>query len=344
MTTRLCRSFQTAPAAVQQDETTKYLRSGFEADGFQVPDWFVPDLEDGTAPRMKDTALENTVALVDEYRADFDGEVWPRVQWAYDDESLRAAGRAEIETLATECGSAVDGVVVPKVGRVDDVRAVADAITTAEAQAGLETGTIELGVIVESAPAMSDIHEIAQLDLDGRLTALVFGRVDYTAELGGRDVGHGRPDWPSAVWTIANEASANDLLAIGSPFDELFTERAGVTVYDAEGYADRVEWEATSGLDGSWSLHPNQTVQANRIHMPTPSELGTALDGIEQFDAAKADGRGAVTVDGQMIDEATYKNYANTVRRTRTVHETKPEQTNALYTDDTLSRLDAVEA
>ena len=43
--------------------------------GFQVPDWLVPDLEDGTALGMKQTTLENTVELSIEHGPSFGGEV-----------------------------------------------------------------------------------------------------------------------------------------------------------------------------------------------------------------------------------------------------------------------------
>ncbi len=95
----------------------------------------------------------------------------------------------------------------------------------------------------------------------------------------------------------------------------MFHERAGVTYYNAEGYADQVAYEATIGIDGSWSLHPKQTEQANRIHMPTVEEMERDLHKIESFNEAKREGTGAVVVDGQMVDEATYMNFANTVKR-----------------------------
>lgn len=335
--TRLCRTFQTAPAAVPRDDTAKYLRSGLEADGFRAPDWLVPDLEDGTAPDMKGTALENVVDLVPDHAADFAGEIWPRVQWGYDSERSRSRGREEIQTLVHEAGDTIDGIVVPKAGRVEDVRAAADAIAEAERSSGCDE-EIGLSVIVETARARSDLREIALFGRDDRLTALVFGPVDYTAELGGRELGGSRPNWDGLLETMSNEASANGLFAIGGPFDQLFRERAGVTFYNGDAYADRVEREAAVGLDGSWSLHPNQTAQANRIHTPREGELERDVRRIEEFDDARSGGTGAVSVDGQMIDEATYKNFANTVETARSIHETRPEQTEALYDRDLLER------
>ena len=340
-TARLTRTFQTAPAGVPKEDTAKYLRSALGSEGFGSPDWLVPDLEDGTAPDMKDAALENTVALVPEHAASFAGEIWPRVQWAHDVADWRDRGREQIDTLAREAGDHLAGFVVPKVGRLDDVRAAAEAIGDAEREYGLDG--LELSVIVETAEAKSDLREIAAFGRDSRLAGLVFGPVDYTAELGGREIGGRGPRWSGLLEDLSNEASANDLVAVGGPFDQLFRERAGVRFYNGDGYADHVEREARVGLDGSWSLHPQQTAQANRIHTPAPDELARAIRVIEEFDAAKTEGTGAVTIDGQMVDEATYKNFANTAATARAIRDSRPEQAATIYGDDLLEKVRGIE-
>ena len=336
--TELARTFQTAPAAVPRDNTAKYLDSALGSEGFECPDWLVPDLEDGTAPGMKAEALDNLVDRLPDAADDFPGQIWPRVQWAYDDEATREAGTEEIRTIVEEVGEHVDGVVVPKVGRRADVETAAAAVAEAERSAGFDDGAVGLGVIVETAQAKSDLREIALFGADSRLDALVFGPVDYTAELGGREIGGERPTWDGLLEDLSNEASASDLVAIGGPFDRLFTERAGVTFYNGDGYADHVEREAAVGLDGSWSLYPKQTVQANRIHMPTAEELARDVRKIEAFQEAKSGGTGAVTVEGQMVDEATFKNFVNTVETVRAIEDAHPAQTDEMYEEALLER------
>lgn len=338
MTTQLSRTFQTAPAGVPKDDGAKYLRSGLTAEGFATPDWLVPDLEDGTAPDMKETGLSNVIDLLPEYGPAFPGEIWPRVEWAYDDPRTRERGITQIDDLLREVGEHLSGVVVPKVGRLADVRAAAGAVAEAEEAYGFAPGAVELAVIVETAQARSDLREIAAFGADSRLAALVFGPVDYTAALGGRELDGERPTWPSLLEALSNEASASGLVAIGGPFDRLFRTRAGVRFYNADGYADHVEREARIGLDGSWSLYPKQTIQANRIHMPTPGELDRAVRAIEGFQEAKAEGTGAVTIDGQMVDEATYKGFANAVETVRAIHETRGEQAAEMYEGSLLDR------
>ncbi len=336
MTSRICRTFQTAPAAVPREESAKYLRSGLESEGFSAPDWLVPDLEDGTAPELKAEALENVCRLLPE--APFSGEIWPRVQWSDTAADRREQGRDEINTLVSEVGEYIDGIVIPKVGRLADVERALEAVSSAESAHGFGDGALGVALIVETARARSDLRRIAARGRDTRLEALVFGPVDYAGELGARDMGDGRPRWDGLLETLSNEASANGLLAIGGPFDELFLERAGVTVYNAEGYAEQVEHEAHLGLDGSWSLYPKQTIQANRIHLPTSEELERDVSKTERFNEAKAGGTGAVTLDGQMVDEATLKTFRNTVETVRVVHERRPEQTGAVYEETLLER------
>ncbi|MFC7072775.1 L-malyl-CoA/beta-methylmalyl-CoA lyase [Halovenus rubra] len=341
--TRLCRTFQTAPAAVPKENSAKYLESGLTAEGFEAPDWLVPDIEDGTAPEMKAEAIENTVDRLSTLAPSFGGEIWPRIEWAHDSKRLRKRGREQITTLVGQVGDQLDGIVVPKVGRLADVEAANRAVAEAEREHGYDDGSIEVAIIVETAAAVSDLHTIAQLGENDRLGAFVFGPVDYTADLGGRAMDNERPRWNGVLERLSNEASAGGIVAIGGPFDRLFDKRAGVTYYNAPGYADQIEHEARIGFDGSWSLHPKQTAQANRIHMPTADELDRAVGNIEQFNDAKRDGTGAVIINGQMVDEATYKNFANTVATVRAIDDTHPSQTGEYYDAALLDRTRAVE-
>ncbi|WP_254862852.1 L-malyl-CoA/beta-methylmalyl-CoA lyase [Halovivax gelatinilyticus] len=334
--TRLCRSFQTAPAAVAKADTAKYLRSGLTSEGFEAPDWLVPDFEDGTAPGMKAEAVENAVELVAD--TSFSGEIWPRVEWSYARSALRDRGRDQIDTLVRELADEIDGVVVPKLGGLEDFERVDAILSELESRYGVPEGSVDLAIILETARARTSLREIAGRGSDTRLSAIVFGPVDYTAELGGRDLGDGRPSWSGLLESLSNETSANGLIGIGGPFDELYVTRAGVGAYNADGYASQIEREAHLGLDGSWSLHPKQTIQANHVHMPTPSELEMALSRIERANAAIAEGTGAVAIDGRMIDEATLKNYRNTIRTVQSIDARHPEQSTTRYDDPLIDR------
>jgi beta-methylmalyl-CoA/(S)-malyl-CoA lyase len=50
---------------------------------------------------------------------------------------------------------------------------------------------------------------------------------------------------------------------------------------------------------------------------------------VERFEAAKPEGTGATTMDGQMVDEATFRTFADTVRTALAVDAVAPERATA---------------
>ena len=56
------------------------------------------------------------------------------------------------------------------------------------------------------------------------------------------------------------------------------------------------------GFDGKTLIHPSQVAPANDVWTPSADEIEYAERVIAAFDEAVADGRGAVTVDGRMIE------------------------------------------
>ena len=54
--------------------------------------------------------------------------------------------------------------------------------------------------------------------------------------------------------------------------------------------------------------------------------------------AVEADDYEAVTIDGQMVDEATYRTFANAVETVRAIHETRSEQAEEVYDEGLLER------
>lgn len=338
----LCRSFQTAPAAVSRKDSAKYLRSGFTRDGFETPDWLVPDIEDGTAPNKKNEAVTNIIKFAKEYNQSFSGDISPRIQWTYESSSVQNKGTEEVKQIIREAGEYIDGFVVPKVGWVDNYRTVEDIVASAEEEYGFEKGQFSVNPIIETARARSDLKKIAREGGQSRLRSLVFGPVDYTAELGGREIADKRANWDATRELISNEASANGISCIGGPFDQVFRVEAGVQVYNSEPYRQNALREARFGFDGSWSLHPKQTVQANRIHMPTQTELERNVSYMEKYENAKSEGSGAIVLGGQMVDEGTLRMYENTIATVASIHEHNPEQTEEMYDQELIQRALAI--
>jgi citrate lyase subunit beta/citryl-CoA lyase len=61
------------------------------------------------------------------------------------------------------------------------------------------------------------------------------------------------------------------------------------------------------GCDGKWAIHPSQIEIGNEVFAPDPDVAERAERIVEAYAEAMEEGKGAVSVDGQMVDEATNK-------------------------------------
>jgi citrate lyase beta subunit len=61
------------------------------------------------------------------------------------------------------------------------------------------------------------------------------------------------------------------------------------------------------GFDGKQCIHPSQLATANSVFSPTDAEIAHARDVVSAYDAGVAAGRGAVSLDGRMVDEANVR-------------------------------------
>jgi citrate lyase subunit beta / citryl-CoA lyase len=79
-------------------------------------------------------------------------------------------------------------------------------------------------------------------------------------------------------------------------------------VKDADGFLPRREQGKAMGFDGKTLVHPSQVEPANTVWAPSEDEIEFSRRVIDAFDAAKAEGRGVVTVDGRMIEHLHVQN------------------------------------
>ena len=99
---------------------------------------------------------------------------------------------------------------------------------------------------------------------------------------------------------------ANGLRPIDGPFGD---------VGDPEGYRMTARRAAALGYDGKWAIHPSQVEIANEVFSPLPEEVERARRILVAMEEAAAEGRGAVSLDGRLIDAASIKMAENVVAR-----------------------------
>jgi malyl-CoA/(S)-citramalyl-CoA lyase len=277
------------------------------------------DLEDAVAPDDKIQARENIIAALRDQ--DWSAcAVSVRINgldthWAYRD----------VVDIVEQVGDRLDLILVPKVNRPSDLEFVAMLLDQIEAAHDLEP--IGLCALIETAPGMANVERIAETRLD-RLEALSFGVADYAASTRARTVVIGGvtpeyavltdPDpsgeralhwgdpWHFALSRMVVACRANGLRPIDGPFGDF---------NDPDGYRMAARRAAALGCEGKWAIHPSQIPLANEVFSPLPEEVDRARRILVAMDEAAAEGKGAVSLDGRLIDAASIKMAENVVAR-----------------------------
>ena len=93
-------------------------------------------------------------------------------------------------------------------------------------------------------------------------------------------------------------ARANGLRPIDGPFGDFSDD----DVYKAQ--ANRA---AVLGCEGKWAIHPKQIPLANEVYTPSAAEVDKAKRILAAMDEAQKAGKGAVALDGRLIDIASIR-------------------------------------
>lgn len=289
---RIERSMLFVPGS-RPDMIDKALRSAADA--------VCIDLEDAVAPNDKPAARKNSAAGL--LACGSPGNHQARMfringldtHFAYRDliEVVEAAGRQ------------IDLVMLPKTNSARDVEFVDTLLTQIESACGFER-PIGIEAQIETAAGFVNIREIAKAS--PRLEALIFGPGDFAASMGMPLANIGEADendalypghrWHAVMQTIVAVARTNGLRAIDGPY-------AGFK--DAAGFERSCRIARALGFDGKQCIHPSQIAMANAIFSPSPEEIAHARRVIAACEQAAAEGRGAASLDGKMIDAANIR-------------------------------------
>jgi citrate lyase beta subunit len=214
--------------------------------------------------------------------------------------------------VAEEAGGRLDALMIPKVGRPEDLHVVATLLYQIELSTGLESGKIKVEAQIESAKGLLTVDAIARAT--ERLTALHFGPGDYAASvrMPQRNIGT-MDEWDGvypghrlhyAMQRIVVAARAAGLRAVDGPVADH---------RDQEGLRESCLVARSLGFDGKWCIHPAQISVVNEVFSPTEKEIEWARRVIAAYEEANAAGSGAISVDGQMIDAASIRMARNTL-------------------------------
>ena len=208
--------------------------------------------------------------------------------------------------IVENAGQELDAVVVPKVNHPGDIHFVHRLLEGIEMNRQ-RSNRIGIEASIESAAGLENVSLTAKAS--DRMISLVFGIADYSASIGARLVsvsGHGEAEaevYPGHRWhfplsRIIMAAKANGLLVMDAPYGNF---------KDLDGLHRSAAMANALGCDGKWVIHPGQIEIVNVVFSPSPEEIERARMVIEAYDAAAKSGRGAVSLDGSVVDSATIR-------------------------------------
>jgi malyl-CoA/(S)-citramalyl-CoA lyase len=282
----------------------------FEKAAASAADIVFLDVEDAVAPDDKEQARKNIIAGLNE------------INWGAKTMMVRINGLdthymyRDVVDIVEACPR-LDMILIPKVGVPADVYAIDMLVTQIEA-AKKRQKRIGFEVLIETALGMANVEAIAQSSR--RLEAMSFGVADYAASTRARTtvIGGVNPDygvltdkdakgerqyfwadpWHAAQTRMMVACRAYGLRPIDGPFGDFSDPDAFIAA------ANRV---AVLGYEGKWAIHPSQIDLANRVFTPSDAEVNKARRIVAAMaDAAKA-GKGAVSLDGRLIDIASIR-------------------------------------
>ncbi|HZU77689.1 MAG TPA: CoA ester lyase [Dehalococcoidia bacterium] len=255
------------------------------------------DLEDACAPIEKPAARGKVVEALQTH--DWQGKV--RVvrinqvtsQFAFDD----------LREVVTGAGDALDCVMIPKVRNAGDVAFVDRALLQLEQTLGLEVGRIGIEAQVEDAEGLMRAEEIAFAS--SRLETITYGPADFSASMQlpsltvANDYNYPGDIFHYVLFKLAVAARAAGIQVIDGPY---------LLIRDIEGFRQAASRAAALGYDGKWVLHPGQIQPANDVFTPSQADFDKAVRILDAYrHATEVEGKGAVMLGEEMIDEASRK-------------------------------------
>ncbi len=118
------------------------------------------------------------------------------------------------------------------------------------------------------------------------------------ADADGDRLPHWGDMWHYALARMVVAARANGLRPIDGPFGDF---------QDPDGYRAAAKRAAVLGREGKWAIHPSQIALANEVMSPSEAEVTKAQRILVAMAEAESAGKGAVSLDGRLIDYASIR-------------------------------------
>jgi len=204
-----------------------------------------------------------------------------------------------------------DIILLPKCESAMDVERLDTLLTANEEEYGLVPGSIRIMPIIESAKGVLAAYEIARASQ--RNSALCFGYEDFSRDIQSKPdivkVAHVQDDGSQKVNIQLNPVSyidsllARQIIILASraadiePLDSSYSD-----IENTEGLLNSCYEARALGFTGKSVIHPSQIPYVKKAFLPSDEEVQYAKAVIAAYEESLKAGKGAVAIDGQMID------------------------------------------
>lgn len=181
-------------------------------------------------------------------------------------------------------------IMLPKSGTAEDIRTVDAYMSSLEKKQGLETNSVRLMPLIETALGVENAFAIASAS--SRVQAIFLGAEDLTADLRCKRTKEGKEiEYARTRLVVAARAANVDV------YDTPFTD-----VNDDEGIRVDAEHAKALGFTGKASISPRHVDVINEVFSPSQKDIDYAYEVMDAIRRAKEQGRGAIALHGKMID------------------------------------------
>ncbi|WP_181703478.1 HpcH/HpaI aldolase/citrate lyase family protein [Chthonobacter albigriseus] len=243
-------------------------------------DSLILDLEDAVAPDAKDQARQQVSEAVTAGGYG-EREIFIRINGAD-----TPWGASDLDAAAA---AMPDGILVPKVSSPDDLKAISKVMDGADPER-----KVALWAMIETPLAILNVGAIAAhaREEGSRLAGFVMGTNDLAKETGARIVSGRGPMIPWLMTALA-AARAYGIAIVDGVYNDLD---------DPRGFLEECAAARDMGFDGKTLIHPMQIETANRTFTPSATEVAWAQKVVETFRVPENADKGAVRIDGRMVE------------------------------------------
>ena len=194
----------------------------------------------------------------------------------------------------------VNGIILPKVERADDITKINTLLIEVEKNRSLPEGSIRVFPLIESAAGVQHIYDIVSTKTKPeRIYTVMFGAADYTLDMGIEMTMGGN----ELFYARSSIAIACRAAGIAPPVDTPFM----IDLKNTEALISDARRAKELGFQGKLVIHPNQVEPCNRIFSPLPEEIKKAEKIVKAFEEAEAAGMAAIQLEGKFIDYPVVK-------------------------------------